>query len=51
MGGTLDPGPVMPALAEPAAGAPGPPRDGWKALRGAGETGQACLGRLALYCS
>jgi hypothetical protein len=51
MGCTLDPGPVMPALAERAAAAPGPPRDGWKALREAGERGQACLARLAPSCS
>ena len=39
MGWTLDAGPVMPALAKRAAAAPGPQRDGWKALRKAGETG------------
>jgi hypothetical protein len=33
---TLDPGPVMPALPERGAAAPGPPRDGWNALREAG---------------
>jgi hypothetical protein len=37
MGCTLGPGPVMPALPERAAAAPGPPRDGWKALRGDGR--------------
>ena len=41
MGCTLDAGPVMPALAERAAAAPGPQRDDWKALRKAGETGRA----------
>jgi len=40
MGCTLDAGPVMPALAKRAAAAPGPPRDGWKAQRKAGETGE-----------
>ena len=51
MGCTLGAGPVMPALAKRGAAAPGPQRDGWKALREAGETGQACLARLALSCS
>jgi acetyl esterase/lipase len=48
MGYALDPElvPVMAALAERAAGAPGPPRGDWKALREAGEAGQAYLARL-----
>jgi hypothetical protein len=37
MSHTLDPGPIMAALAERAAGAPGPPRGNWKALREAGQ--------------
>ena len=44
MGCTLDAGPVMPALAKRAAAAPGPQRDGWKALRKAGETGAGLPG-------
>jgi hypothetical protein len=54
MGCALDAGPVMPALAKRAAAAPGPQRDGWKALRRAGETGemgQAYRARLAPSCS
>ena len=48
MGYALDPEfvPVMAALAERAAGAPGPPRGDWKALRESGEAGQAYLARL-----
>ena len=57
MGCTLDAAPVMPALAKRGAAAPGPQRDGWKALRKAGETGEtgetgrAYLARLAPSCS
>jgi hypothetical protein len=51
MGCALDAGPVMPGLAEPAAGTPGPQRGDWKVLRKAGETGQAFLARLARSCS
>jgi hypothetical protein len=44
----LDPelAPVMAALAQRAAAAPGPARGDWKALRASGELGQACLATL-----